>query len=199
MNDGVIKFRCTRKDELAEMPDGLYARLEQARTVLIHKGWIGEGEDGIGFGNISAKSDSGSDFFISGSGTGGLKSLNPEHYVLVTGYKIDENRVDCTGLINASAETMSHAALYDATYKTGAVIHIHSYGLWKKLIHVCPTTPECVLYGTPEMAEALKNMAATPAAKRYGAIVMGGHPEGIIAFGKTLDEALQALLQLELT
>jgi L-ribulose-5-phosphate 4-epimerase len=69
------------------------------------------------------------------------------------------------------------------------VIHVHHGPLWTKLVDRLPTTDSAALAGTPEMARAIESLVRTLPARAEGLIVMGGHPEGLIAFGRDLEEA----------
>ncbi|MFA6947223.1 MAG: class II aldolase/adducin family protein, partial [Pedobacter sp.] len=132
-------------------------------------------------------------FYITGSGTGGIEMLEEKHISLVNGWSHEENWVRCTGEINASAESLSHAAIYEAIPGARAVIHIHHKGMWDKFIHVLPTTSPNVLYGTPKMANEVRRIALTMTSDQDSILVMGGHEEGIIAWGKSIHEAGETL------
>jgi hypothetical protein len=56
--------------------------------------------------------------------------------------------------------------------------------MWSKYFGSCPTTPQEISYGTPAMAQAIMEVAQTSAEPF---IVMGGHREGIIAWGEDFD------------
>ena len=92
---------------------------------------------------------------------------------------------------------MSHAAIYSAIPDVGAVVHVHSRKLWDKYLHVLPTTANLVPYGTPEMAYEIGRILAHSHTLEKRVIVMGGHDEGIISFGKTVEDAALAVLNLE--
>ncbi|HEX8281224.1 MAG TPA: hypothetical protein VF551_07595, partial [Chthoniobacterales bacterium] len=75
-----------------------------------------------------------------------------------------------------------------------AVIHCHSPALWKRLLASAPRTPADVEYGTPEMAHAITELFRTTDAKERKILAMGGHVDGVLAFGATLNHALRTLL-----
>jgi ribulose-5-phosphate 4-epimerase/fuculose-1-phosphate aldolase len=108
------------------------------------------------------------------------------------------NTIWCRGSIRASAESMSHAAIYLANSEVGAVVHIHSRQLWDKLIDVLPTTAKSIEYGTPEMAYEIGRIMTLPETLNKKVFVMGGHEEGIVSFGNTVEEAAQIILALEM-
>src|SRR5207302_7619303 len=115
----------------------------------------------IGYENISVRLANGREFAITGSATGGVEKLTPAHFAKVTGYDFDRNWLRCEGPIVASSESMTHAAIYEAEPRAGAVIHVHHLELWKRLLHNAPTTPEEIEYGTPAMARAVRQLFET--------------------------------------
>lgn len=193
MDEGYIKFNC---DWIKAGPidSNLIQELNVWRDTLYKLGLIGVYNNGIGFGNLSFRIENNS-FLISGSATGNLKKLNENHYSLVTDYDLLNNTLTCTGPIKASSESLSHAAIYEYSPRINAVIHIHSISLWEKLKNKVPTTSEKATYGTPEMAFEIKRLFKETLVTDEKIIVMGGHQEGIIAFGKTLEEAGKILLE----
>lgn len=146
----------------------------------------------VGYGNISIKTPQG--ILISGTQTGDIYPIKQEDFTLVTDYDIALNKVVCKGPIKASSESMTHAAVYEADATIEAIIHIHNLELWKKLMEKVPTTKKDVPYGTPEMAQEVFRLFKETNVKSEKIIVMAGHDEGIIAFGKDLDEAGNVLL-----
>ena len=67
--------------------------------------------------------------------------------------------------------------------------------LWKKWKNKLPTTSKSIAYGTPEMAFGLQDcLKSKPGSK--GIIIMGGHAEGIIAFGNDFEEIAKLLDEL---
>jgi len=106
------------------------------------------------------------------------------------------NAIWCRGVVKASAESMSHAAVYAANTEVGAVVHIHNLQLWEKYLDVLPTTSKEIEYGTPEMAFAISKIMTQQETLDRKVFVMGGHKEGVIAFGKTVEEAAFTILAL---
>lgn len=195
MTEGYIKFNCDWEQKEFPLEDDLFDQLESSRSKLYDLGLIGMYSDGIGFGNISVRLNDSSEFIITGSATGQFAKLNRSHYALVKGYNFKKNSVSCTGLTKASAESLSHAAIYEAIPEAGAVVHVHSLQLWQKLLNVLPTTSVEIEYGTPEMAEAIQQLVSGMKNDEK-IIVMGGHREGILAFGNTLDEATAQIINI---
>lgn len=193
MDEGFIKFNCNwikakpfSKQKIAE--------INAWRSNCYKYGLIGAYPDGVGFGNISIRLE-GHSFLITGSATGCLEELNEHHYVQVTEYDFKRNSLNCVGPIKASSESLSHAIIYESSPKTNAVIHIHNIEMWKEYIYNAPTTKINALYGTPQIANEIKRLFKETDVDTQRMIVMGGHQEGIITFGKTLEEAGSVLLE----
>ena len=189
-NEGYIKFYCQWQKNEISIPEPVLNSLDSARKQLFDLGLIGVYPDGIGFGNISIRNPKSTSFFITGSSTGKHAKLLPSQYSLVTAYNFSENSLSCEGLTQASAESLTHAAIYEALPDIGAVVHVHCHWLWEKLLNHIPTTSAQIEYGTPEMALAVKNLAKKSGSHFEKIIIMGGHREGILAYGSTMEEAI---------
>jgi hypothetical protein len=187
--EGYIKFVVNWQKKGPVIPTEELIKITAWRDVLYNLGMIGADKKGIGFGNISVRKKGSNHFYITGSATGSLKNLDEQHFCLVTGYNLNENTLACTGPIKASSESMSHAAIYSEFTGAGAVIHIHHSHFWTSLVNRIPTTDENVEYGTPEMAREIIRLLREPGTMEGRIIVMGGHKDGIILFGKDIDEA----------
>jgi len=196
MTEGYIKFNCIWKQQEIQIQEELFRTLEEERTKLHELGLIGMYPDGIGFGNISIRPKDGSSFIITGSATGQFSKLNPSHYAWVTGYNLEQNSIFCTGQTKASAESLTHAAVYEALPEVGAVVHVHCLWLWEKLLNNFPTTPAEIEYGTPEMAMAVGKLVAEIKLNEEKVVVMAGHREGILAYGANLNEATVQIIKI---
>lgn len=192
--EGYIKFDCRWEQKEISIPENLFDDLQLHRSQLYKLGLIGINQEGLGFGNISVKKNS--DFIITGSTTGQFEELNLSHYSTVSGYNFAQNSITCSGLTKASAESLTHAAVYEAVPEIGAVVHVHCLWLWEKLRNIYPTTSGEIEYGTPEMALAVKQLTITMKDETGKIIIMGGHKEGILAFGKNLEEATSAIINI---
>lgn len=195
--DGYIKFTCHLISEKIVIPSSLFDPLNFWREEMWQMSLIGAYPDGIGFGNISIRVPQSDQFYISGTATGTLPELAQIHYPLVERFDLDENILWCRGLVKASSESMSHGAIYSVDSEIGAVVHIHNRQLWDKYLDVLPTTAKEVEYGTPEMAYEIIRLMGLPETQNKKVFVMGGHAEGIVAFGKTVEEAARTILALE--
>jgi len=193
-SEGYIKFNCIRNEEDICIPEKFFQSLSKWRQIMHETGLIGVYPNGIGYGNLSIRANSNS-FYISGTSTGKLKMLEEKHYALVNSWSITDNSLKCSGMINASAESLSHAAVYEILPQTGAVIHVHHKGMWDKYINSKPATSMRVSYGSLEMALEIQKVILEMKPHRENFLVMGGHEEGLIAWGNTLDEAGEIILK----
>jgi ribulose-5-phosphate 4-epimerase/fuculose-1-phosphate aldolase len=188
---GVVKFEFEHTPgEFA--PFAGMRELNACRDRLLARGWIGVDANGIAFGNISVRDGATNNFYITGSGSGRLTQLGPADFAWVSAYDFERNWLRCEGGV-ASSESLTHAAVYQANSSARAVIHCHSTELWKRLLHVVPTTSRNVDYGTPEMANEVLRLFSSADVKQEKIFAMAGHRDGIVAFGATLDEAFAAL------
>ncbi len=158
--------------------------LDALRTRLWDRGWVGITPAGIGFGNVSLRDPDGApSLVITGTATGAARVLGPSGYVRVTSVDATANTVSCEGPVRASAETMSHAALYAARPGIRCVLHIHDAAFWRQAIDLgWPSTPADAEYGTPALADAVGRLAATMGTDS-GLMVLAGHEDGLLAFG----------------
>ena len=197
MPEGIIKFKAHWRETALPYPE-LLPELIHWRQVLYQAGLIGVCPDGIGYGNISRRVPGTGQFLITGSGTGGLPELTETHFSLVKKVITDNNELWCEGPVIASSESMSHAAVYETWPQAGAVLHIHQAEWWKKWLHKLPTTDPTAEYGTVAMAHSIAGLTRTIVAQRQQpkVIIMAGHPEGIIAFGEDLKDAVGEIEEL---
>jgi len=195
IDEGYVKYRC---NWIHSPPLARYQiqELNCWRKKFYQLGLIGEYDNGIGFGNISIRCpDKPSQFIVSGTQTGGLSVLNEQHYTKVIDYDWERNCLTCTGPIQASSESLTHAAIYEANPNVNAIIHVHHLELWQKLMNKVPTTAKNIAYGTPEMAKEIIRLCREENLGETQILVMSGHEEGIIAFGSNLEKAGNLLLK----
>ncbi|MDJ0814510.1 MAG: class II aldolase/adducin family protein [Woeseiaceae bacterium] len=196
IDEGYIKFESHWTPGPAADPE-LTALLDRWRQPLFDAGLIGHYDElGVGYGNLSVRArDSG--FVISGTQTGHIRNTGGPHYALVTDYDIAANQVFSTGPVEASSESLTHAAIYELDATISAVVHVHSASLWAKHLGRLPTTADDISYGTPEMARELERLLRNTAFATSGVAVMAGHEEGVIAYGRSLEEAAGRILALQ--
>jgi L-ribulose-5-phosphate 4-epimerase len=192
IDEGYIKYQC-HWIKTPSVSEGEIVELNQWRNKLYQLGLIGQYDNGIGFGNLSIR-DGESGFIISGTQTGGIPHLSARHYTKVIAFDYQQNSVTCEGLIKASSETLTHAAIY-SNLEINAVVHVHHPQLWRKLIDRVPSSDRCCAYGTPEMAREIIRLSQQEAVRQQKIIVMSGHEAGILTFGGNLSEAATVILE----
>lgn len=190
---GYIKYNCIWNNLPIKISESELNSLNLWRKKLYEKSLIGIYNNGIGFGNISLKTNLG--FFITGSATGGKRFLYAGDYALVTNWQFDKNQLYCTGKTKASSESLTHAAIYESDNEINAVIHVHSAKMWDFYLNKLPTTAKEIEYGTPEMAMEFKKLLKDKSVIEIGIVVMGGHEEGLVSFGKSLKIAGNQILK----
>jgi L-ribulose-5-phosphate 4-epimerase len=134
-------------------------------------------------------------FIITGSATGSYPVITTDHISLVTSFDIQKNYIECCGNVKASSESLTHAAIYMSPFNINAVVHTHHKALWHEFKGKFPTTAKNAAYGTPEMAAEIVKIIMKPGRKE-SVIIMGGHEDGIITFGKNMLSACAELFNL---
>ena len=194
MNDGYVKYTAEHTTTTA-IEASHWEELNEARTFLHKLGVVGITPEGIGFGNLSIRYE-GNSFLITGTATGALLALSPGEYCLVRSFDIEKNHVVTSGPLHASAESMTHGAVYESCPAANCVIHIHSRAIFDGMIREHYTaTPANAEYGSPEMAAAISK-CVKEIGKEEGSIVMTGHDEGVIAYAASVKRALELILEL---
>ncbi len=188
--EGYVKFKCNYRKTMP-LPASKIKEIDVYRQKLYDTGLIGAYPDGVGYGNVSKKNGN---IIITGTATGKSKKLNNKGYCKITRYNIKKNEVFCTGPVRASSESMTHLALYECSRNIGAVIHVHDMGIWKKYLNKLPTTPKEAAYGTPELADEIVKLYKQTDFRNKKIGIFGGHKEGLISFGKNLEEAYNIII-----
>lgn len=194
MEEGIIKFNCTWTKKTVVFPGQVVKDILEWRSLLYKLDFVGADKNGTGFGNLSARQDGEKIFYITGSSTGNIRMLKEKHLARVDRFHFYQNHVVCTGLVRASAETLTHAAIYESDPEVNGVIHVHSNRLWKFLRNKVPTTAGNAGYGTSEMVFEIMRLFRDTETRKQKIIIMAGHKDGIITFGKDLKEAGSVLL-----
>ena len=197
--EGVIKFSSNHNVcDLDEAATAATLRLIGWRNVLRRAGLLGidpERYDGVGFGNVSVRLDATS-FVVSGTQTSPIERAEPEHFVCIDSWNIGANWVTSAGPVRPSSETMTHAMLYALDTQISCVLHVHSPEIWNAWQRLAlPVTPRSADYGTPEMAQAVRDLYDAGALESR-VFVMLGHEDGIVVFGPTVEDAAHHLLDL---
>lgn len=198
--EGVIKFTLEYVKSDVIHPDQI-TLLNFWREKLRALHLIGQDPDrydGLGYGNISHRHKQGSnEFIISGSQTAHLPVLDKTHYSLVIESDIEHNRLVARGLARPSSEALTHSAFYAADTSINFVFHVHSELIWNNahLLEIA-VTPATVAYGTAEMAQEIGKLFKSGRFDDIHILAMGGHRDGIIAFGATAEEAGNSILDV---
>ena len=189
--DGVIKFDCKWDKAPSLVPEDVFHKLNSWRNKLYDLNLIGIYDNGIGYGNISARLNETNKFYISGSATGDIRKTGIEHYALVEGFDLNKNLVICSGPIKASSESLTHGSIYASDSRISGIVHIHHQGMWKWALDRFPTSAEKYSYGTSEIAIEISCLIRNPKISGTGIIVMGGHEGGLLFFGSEIEGAGQ--------
>ena len=191
--DGYVKFHCLHTPAPA-LPTEMLSELNCLRTDLVRAGLVGSLDNGIGYGNVSMRWKNGT-FLVTATSTGHIPVLGPEGYCLVTGCDLDANAVWCEGVMAASSESMTHAAVYDASSVACCVVHIHHKVMYQMLLDGhAPATRSDASFGTPAMAKSVAELVRQHPAD--GVIAMTGHPDGIILYAPSIDDMRDLLAML---
>ena len=197
--EGVIKYSLDHTQQPIDAKFS-FGEINAWRTVVFRLGLIGQDPgryDNLGFGNISLRlNPQSSRFIVSGSQTGHIEELSPEHYCLVVDASPKENRIESQGLIKPSSESLTHAGIYAHDSNIQAVIHGHSPEIWKHTAALkLPHTAADVPYGTVAMATAVEQLFQSGDLGQAGLFTMLGHEDGVVAFGETLQQAAWELIK----
>ncbi len=197
--EGVIKYQLAHTQKPLNETFS-FREINAWRTLVFRLGLIGqdpERYDNLGFGNISQRLNSqSSQFIISGTQTGHLEQLSPEHYCLIVTADPQKNQLQSCGLRKPSSESLTHASLYAQNSNIQAVIHGHSPEIWRNtaalnLPHVSADIP----YGTVAMAQAVEQLFQSASLQQTGLFTMMGHEDGVVSFGGNMQAAAWELMK----
>lgn len=197
--EGVIKYRLLH--EPGSLPKTVDIRLLNAwRSLLFKLGLIGQCPKryhGLGYGNISQRLNPKQPaFLISGTQTGHLPLLGPEHFAIVQTASPRENTILSNGPCQPSSEALTHAGVYLHRPECQAVIHVHCPEIWRQTMALkLPHTAADIAYGSVQMADAVACMFDAGDLDRLPLFSMLGHEDGIVAFGDSLAAAASTLLE----
>lgn len=197
--EGVIKYQLKHTQKPINKKFSL-SEINAWRTIIFRLGLIGqdpERYDNLGFGNISQRLDAqSSQFIISGSQTGHIEHLSPEHYCLVVKADPRKNRIESCGLRKPSSESMTHASIYAQDSNTQAIIHGHSPEIWNHTAALnLPHIPADIPYGTVEMAIAVDQLFQSGNLQQTTLFTMLGHEDGVVSFGQNMREAAWVVIK----
>jgi ribulose-5-phosphate 4-epimerase/fuculose-1-phosphate aldolase len=196
--EGVIKYFLEHRQGAVSVAFP-FNEINAWRTVMFRLGLIGqdpERYDNLGFGNISQRlAENSGQFMVSGTQTGHFEQLAPEQYCLVVDAQPKENRLASLGLCKPSSEALTHASIYAQDATAQAVIHVHSPEIWKHTLALkLPYIAADVPYGTVAMATAVEQLLASGRLQQTPIFTMLGHEDGVVALGKTMQDAALALI-----
>jgi len=202
-NEGVIKFQM-QFAQSAPLPFESLREISAWRKIFYLTGLIGQDINrygGFAYGNISQRlmsfdlSETQTPFIITGSQTGGLDELNENHFSMITACFPDKNLIIAEGPVQPSSESMTHGTIYALDSGLQSVIHAHSPSIWYNAKQLgIPFAHEDVEYGTPEMAYEIYRLFDETDVREKGIFVMGGHEDGVVAFGENIRHAGLILL-----
>ena len=202
IDDGVIKYDRSNFSQCGPISFLEYSDLEYWRKKLYKLNLIGEYPEAlVGFGNMSVVKDY-SEFFesslpqfvITGTQTGKFSDLDGSQYTRVLDYNINQLKINMMGVIEASSEALTHAAIYVYNPTIKSVFHIHSSNIWSNMIKDnSDYTAANIPYGTVEMAYATQKCIH---GKNSGVFCMRGHEDGVVIYGTSMEEAGELTLKL---
>lgn len=202
--EGTIKFNLQFTPS-PPLPGETLREINAWRHILYLLQLIGRNADrygGFGYGNISQRLEPYDApphqrrFVISGTQTGGLAWLAPEHYSIVVECHPEQNLVVAEGPIPPSSESLTHGMLYALDESLRFIIHVHSPHIWQAASELnIPITSKEVAYGTPEMAREVQRLFQETEVRELLIFAMGGHEDGIVSFGHTAEEAGMVLIR----
>lgn len=199
-DEGVIKFQAswTQSGLDPSLRPGACALIAW-REMMVLTQIVGQDQaryGGAGFGNVSCRVSPWTNgrghrkFLITGTQTGGLRTVGLQDFCLVERYDYRKNTVTARGPSQPSSEAMTHGAVYDLSPSIRFVLHAHSPHIWHLADRLrVPVTDPDVPYGTPEMAGEVDRLAHSSSLLDCQIFSMGGHEDGVITFGKTVEEA----------
>lgn len=189
MNEGYIKFQPVKIGENIPNNEELQ-ELINLRAFLKKHGLIGMLPDGIGFGNVSTRTNKG--IIITASQTGNIDNVRPKDFVFVTNYDLQQNKVLFTGIHQPSSETLTHAAIYEANPKVKFIAHFHSTPIWQKLLYCNIKTNGNAPYGTIEIALEAKQFVQNTG-NVTGIFALSGHCDGVVAYSDEISKLIQVI------
>ncbi len=197
--EGVIKYNLEWEEAPPSHSCPEITELDDLRTRLYEGGYLGVNSEGLGQGNVSrilTRDGNSFTFLITGSQTGGLPALAPRHYVTVTGYDFESFTLRARGPVKPSSESLTHCAVYEIHPEISWVAHIHEDELWKYMCETWRLSTDRAEYGTPRMVREIRELyASLPREELFSnnILVMKNHEGGILSFGRTAEEAFQAI------
>lgn len=199
-DEGITKFDLAFTPS-APLPAGRLRAAIVWRNILWRLGLVGQDPTrygGVGYGNVSQRLGKAREpcFAITGTQTGALPGIGADHFGIVTACDLRTNRVHAEGPIAPSSESLTHAMLYRIDASVRYVFHVHSPEIWRARTALkLPATATAIPYGTAAMGAEVRRLKCSGAFVRRRIVVMTGHEDGVIAFGRSADQAGTVLLR----
>ncbi len=199
--EGVIHFQAAHtRTPLDPALAPAAAALGGWRAVLMALGFVGVDParyGGVGFGNLSERvppfrgpRGQKSAFLVTATQLGDKRSFDLDDACVVEAWDLRRNRVTSRGTSLPSSESLTHGAVYDAVPHARAVLHVHAPPIFRAAAALAlPATRAEVGYGTVAMAEEVARLWTSARLREVRVFVMGGHEDGVVAFGADLDDA----------
>ncbi|KKO43910.1 aldolase [Arsukibacterium ikkense] len=195
--EGVIKYQLNYQVQAVLKAEEV-AELSSWRQIMLQLGMLGQSPqryDNYGFGNISQRFGASDQFIISGSQTGGISKITAADYALVSECLVAQNQITALGQTKPSSEAMTHGQLYQLSDRINFIIHAHCPHIWLQAEALAlPQTGAGVPYGTVAMADEVARLFTETNVLQQGVFTMAGHKDGVVAFGKTAEQAGQRLI-----
>ena len=194
--EGVVKYQLKHL-AISNPAEIELTELNAWRTIMLRLELIGQSPSrygGLGFGNISQRLDN-EQFIISGTQTGHLNQLSVNDYCIIKKADPAANMIQSQGPCKPSSEALTHATVYQKNPAITSVIHVHNFEIWNNTGKLnLPCTGKDIAYGTPEMASAVGQLFQQHSFASYKLFTMLGHEDGVVSFGKNLQEAATDLI-----
>jgi ribulose-5-phosphate 4-epimerase/fuculose-1-phosphate aldolase len=202
--EDVIKFDLRHRNTRAADPPEILHVLNAWREMLWRLHLVGQDPErygGFGFGNVSlrlAPFDAPVNrrrFLISATQTGSLAVLDDTHYTVIDEYDPVKNLIVSTGALPPSSESLTHGMIYNMDNGIRAILHVHSPDIWETAGEAgIPIADARVAYGTPEMTVEVARLFRQTDVRQRQLFAMGGHRDGMVAFGTTVNETGRVLI-----
>lgn len=191
-DEGVVKYRCSHSLQSLNILPKELGDFFEVRSQLFDQHWIGETQEGIGFGNLSIRL-SPHKFLITGTQTSQLPAITSEHLSIVSSWSIEDNSVSSYGQTEPSSEAITHGTLYDCYPDYSAIVHIHHNAFWSYVLDHYPRVISP--YGTALLAQEILNKRQSLAKSQVFA--MESHQDGVFVFSNSLYDCLNILLSVK--
>ncbi|MDP7323628.1 MAG: class II aldolase/adducin family protein [Candidatus Woesearchaeota archaeon] len=193
-----------RHTQTEPFPYSLVEELLYLRDVHHKMGWIGYKPFRYTeiFGNVSQWIDEGvfgkkPGLLITGTGTGVKERIWGGDFAMVPDVDEDNFVITSYGPSGPSAEAGTHMKVSELMGRPKFICHPHAI-MWRlhKFFSYL-TTVEGVDYGTKEMVQEFDRLLPLHQAKSDRLVIMGGHLDGIVSWGDTVEDAMKPLLKYE--